>query len=70
MAKKRRIAQRILIGISFLFFSIILLLNNTTQLLTTFGIPMTSPILTWITVIGILSASIWAIILAAMGEFS
>ena len=68
--KKRKIGQRILIGVSFLFFSIILVINNTTQLLQTFGIEMSSPILFIISVIGILASAIWAIILASMGEFS
>ncbi len=68
--KKRRTNQRIIIGVSFLFFSIILVVNNTTQLLQTFGIKMSSPILFIVSIIGVLASAIWAIVLAAIGEFN
>lgn len=69
MTKKRRPFQRVVIGISFLFFSAILVINNSTQLLQTFGVPLSQTTLTYISFIGFIAAAIWAIILAAMGEF-
>ena len=66
---KRRTMQRIIIGISFLIFSSILVINNTTQLLQTFNIPLNRSLLTWISLVGIFASAIWAIILASIGEF-
>lgn len=68
--KKRRTMQRIIIGISFLLFSAILVVNNSTQLLQTYGLPLSKTMLTYIAFAGGLASAIWAIILASMGEFS
>ena len=67
---RRRITQRLIIGISFLFFSIVLVINNSTQLIQTFNIPLTKSLITWISIIAVLSSAIWAIVLASIGEFS
>lgn len=70
MPKKRRPIQRLIIGISFLVFSIILVINNTTQLFQTIGIPLTQMQIVWIVFIAMLISAIWAVILAAFGEFN
>jgi len=68
--KSRRTGQRIFIGISFLLFSVILVVNNSTQLLQTYNVPLSQTTLNYILAVGFIAAAIWAIILASMGELS
>lgn len=68
--RKRRTMQRLILGISFLFFSTILVVNNSTQLLQTYNFPLSQTTLTYIAFAGGLASAIWAIVLASMGEFS
>jgi len=65
----RRVIQRTIIGISFLFFSSVLVINNTTQLLQTWGIQMSSSLIFLISMLGMFGSAVWAIVLASMGEF-
>jgi hypothetical protein len=68
--RKRKTGQRLVLGLSFLFFSAILFINNFTQLLQTYNIPLTQRQLTLVAFIGVVASAVWAVTLAAMGEFS
>lgn len=67
--RQRKKWQKIAAGLTFLVFSIVLIINNATQLFQTFNIPLTQLTISVIAIAAMFGSCIWAIILASMGEF-
>lgn len=70
MTRKIHTWQRLFIGLTFLVTSAIVVVNNSTQLFQTYKVPLSETTLNYIAFGGLILASVWAIILASIGEFS
>lgn len=68
MPKKKYNVQRIIISLMVLIFTAILIINNSTQLLQTYNVQLSQTTITYISFIGLILSSIWAVILASMGR--
>lgn len=59
MTNKKKQMNRLVTALLFIIFSLILFVNNTTQLLTTLNIPFNMNIVAWVGIIGVVIYAIW-----------